>query len=198
MLHVVIYLQLTDHWDPHGSPQPHLSGPVLPPGTPFPNQPQHRTSVPDSTEGFDLIKPDPYDLYEKSRAIYESRREWPSCGLSRTVHILWLIDTNLPCMCWRSRVRGGGGTPVEGEDRVRLPHLGRRWGCAGCESGRPWQGSYGTGSSTHIFDSMPTNLVCPAPNFNTHIYSQLIYVATYLKIKTDFNNGQPLDRPYLS
>uniref|UniRef100_H3D3K3 Membrane-associated guanylate kinase, WW and PDZ domain-containing protein 2 n=1 Tax=Tetraodon nigroviridis TaxID=99883 RepID=H3D3K3_TETNG len=47
---------------------------VLPPGTPFPNQPQHRTSVPDSTEGFDLNKPDPYDLYEKSRAIYESRR----------------------------------------------------------------------------------------------------------------------------
>uniref|UniRef100_A0A3Q4G4L2 Membrane-associated guanylate kinase, WW and PDZ domain-containing protein 2 n=1 Tax=Neolamprologus brichardi TaxID=32507 RepID=A0A3Q4G4L2_NEOBR len=52
-----------------------LSGPVLPPGTPFPNQPQHRTSVPDSTEGFDLNKPDPYDLYEKSRAIYESRRD---------------------------------------------------------------------------------------------------------------------------
>uniref|UniRef100_A0A669B7Q1 Membrane-associated guanylate kinase, WW and PDZ domain-containing protein 2 n=1 Tax=Oreochromis niloticus TaxID=8128 RepID=A0A669B7Q1_ORENI len=55
-----------------------LSGPVLPPGTPFPNQPQHRTSVPDSTEGFDLNKPDPYDLYEKSRAIYESRRD--SCA----------------------------------------------------------------------------------------------------------------------
>ncbi|XP_035499007.1 membrane-associated guanylate kinase, WW and PDZ domain-containing protein 2-like isoform X3 [Scophthalmus maximus] len=66
--------QLTDQWDPHGSPQVNLSGPVLPPGTPFPNQPQHRTSVPDSTEGFDLNKPDPYDLYEKSRAIYESRR----------------------------------------------------------------------------------------------------------------------------
>uniref|UniRef100_A0A8C8E0A9 Membrane-associated guanylate kinase, WW and PDZ domain-containing protein 2 n=1 Tax=Oryzias sinensis TaxID=183150 RepID=A0A8C8E0A9_9TELE len=65
--------QLPDHWDPHGSPQANLSGPVLPPGTPFPNQPQHRTSVPDSTEGFDLNKPDPYDLYEKSRAIYESR-----------------------------------------------------------------------------------------------------------------------------
>ncbi|XP_017278493.1 LOW QUALITY PROTEIN: membrane-associated guanylate kinase, WW and PDZ domain-containing protein 2-like [Kryptolebias marmoratus] len=61
-------------WDPQGSPQANLSGPVLPPGTPFPNQPQHRTSVPDSTEGFDLNKPDPYDLYEKSRAIYESRR----------------------------------------------------------------------------------------------------------------------------
>uniref|UniRef100_I3KBX2 Membrane-associated guanylate kinase, WW and PDZ domain-containing protein 2 n=1 Tax=Oreochromis niloticus TaxID=8128 RepID=I3KBX2_ORENI len=60
------------------SPQANLSGPVLPPGTPFPNQPQHRTSVPDSTEGFDLNKPDPYDLYEKSRAIYESRRD--SCA----------------------------------------------------------------------------------------------------------------------
>ncbi|XP_040894041.1 membrane-associated guanylate kinase, WW and PDZ domain-containing protein 2-like [Toxotes jaculatrix] len=66
--------QLTDQWDPHGSPQANLSGPLLQPGTPFPNQPQHRTSVPDSTEGFDLNKPDPYDLYEKSRAIYESRR----------------------------------------------------------------------------------------------------------------------------
>uniref|UniRef100_A0A8C9XIT9 Membrane associated guanylate kinase, WW and PDZ domain containing 2 n=1 Tax=Sander lucioperca TaxID=283035 RepID=A0A8C9XIT9_SANLU len=64
--------QLPDQWDPHGSPQANLSGPVLPPGMPFPNQPQHRTSVPDSTEGFDLNKPDPYDLYEKSRAIYES------------------------------------------------------------------------------------------------------------------------------
>ncbi|KAK7896201.1 hypothetical protein WMY93_021526 [Mugilogobius chulae] len=66
--------QLPDQWDQHGSPQTNLSGPVLPPGTPFPNQPQHRTSVPDSTEGFDLNKPDPYDLYEKSRALYESRR----------------------------------------------------------------------------------------------------------------------------
>ncbi|KAM9753767.1 membrane-associated guanylate kinase, WW and PDZ domain-containing protein 2 isoform 2-T2 [Menidia menidia] len=65
---------LPDQWDPHGSPQTNLSGPVLLSGTPFPNQPQHRTSVPDSTEGFDLNKPDPYDLYEKSRAIYESRR----------------------------------------------------------------------------------------------------------------------------
>ncbi|CDQ75119.1 unnamed protein product [Oncorhynchus mykiss] len=47
---------------------------LLPTGTPFSTQPQHHISVPDSTEGFDLNKPDPYDLYEKSRAIYESRR----------------------------------------------------------------------------------------------------------------------------
>ncbi|KAM6961411.1 membrane-associated guanylate kinase, WW and PDZ domain-containing protein 2-like isoform 3-T3 [Aplochiton taeniatus] len=66
--------QLPEQWDPHGSPQTSLTAHVLPPGTPFPTQPQHRTSVPDSTEGFDLNKPDPYDLYEKSRAIYESRR----------------------------------------------------------------------------------------------------------------------------
>uniref|UniRef100_A0A674CE74 Membrane associated guanylate kinase, WW and PDZ domain containing 2 n=1 Tax=Salmo trutta TaxID=8032 RepID=A0A674CE74_SALTR len=66
--------QIPEQWDPHGSPQTCLSAPMLPPGTPFSTQPQHRTSVPDSTEGFDLNKPDPYDLYEKSRAIYESRR----------------------------------------------------------------------------------------------------------------------------
>uniref|UniRef100_A0A8C7MB45 Membrane-associated guanylate kinase, WW and PDZ domain-containing protein 2 n=1 Tax=Oncorhynchus kisutch TaxID=8019 RepID=A0A8C7MB45_ONCKI len=65
---------LNKQWDPHGSPQTSLSAQVLPTGTPFPTQPQHSTSVPDSTEGFDLNKPDPYDLYEKSRAIYESRR----------------------------------------------------------------------------------------------------------------------------
>uniref|UniRef100_A0A8C7FU52 Membrane-associated guanylate kinase, WW and PDZ domain-containing protein 2 n=1 Tax=Oncorhynchus kisutch TaxID=8019 RepID=A0A8C7FU52_ONCKI len=65
--------QIPEQWDPHGSPQTCLSAPVLPTGTPFSTQPQHHTSVPDSTEGFDL-KPDPYDLYEKSRAIYESRR----------------------------------------------------------------------------------------------------------------------------
>uniref|UniRef100_A0A6Q2YWK7 Membrane-associated guanylate kinase, WW and PDZ domain-containing protein 2 n=1 Tax=Esox lucius TaxID=8010 RepID=A0A6Q2YWK7_ESOLU len=65
---------LPEQWDPHDSPQTSLSAPVLLPGTPFPTQPHHRTSVPDSTEGFDLNKPDPYDLYEKSRAIYESRR----------------------------------------------------------------------------------------------------------------------------
>ncbi|XP_068595941.1 membrane-associated guanylate kinase, WW and PDZ domain-containing protein 2 [Brachionichthys hirsutus] len=67
-------IQFPTQWDPHGSPQANLAGPGLPPGAAFPNRPQHRTSVPDSSEGFDLNKPDPYDLYEKSRAIYESRR----------------------------------------------------------------------------------------------------------------------------
>lgn len=75
-LFLLLCIQLPEQWDPHGSPQTSLSAPVLPTGMPFPTQPQHSTSVPDSTEGFDLNKPDPYDLYEKSRAIYESRREY--------------------------------------------------------------------------------------------------------------------------
>uniref|UniRef100_A0A674DAM1 Membrane-associated guanylate kinase, WW and PDZ domain-containing protein 2 n=1 Tax=Salmo trutta TaxID=8032 RepID=A0A674DAM1_SALTR len=78
--------QLPEQWEPHGSPQTSLSAPVLPTGMPFPTQPQHSTSVPDSTEGFDLNKPDPYDLYEKSRAIYESRREY--CFMDVEVHLL--------------------------------------------------------------------------------------------------------------
>ncbi|XP_059917365.1 membrane-associated guanylate kinase, WW and PDZ domain-containing protein 2-like isoform X3 [Gadus macrocephalus] len=60
--------QLGEQWDPHGSPK---GGSVLAPGAAFP---QHRSSVPDPTDPYDLSKPDPYDLYEKSRAIYESRR----------------------------------------------------------------------------------------------------------------------------
>uniref|UniRef100_A0A667YDW2 Membrane associated guanylate kinase, WW and PDZ domain containing 2 n=1 Tax=Myripristis murdjan TaxID=586833 RepID=A0A667YDW2_9TELE len=71
-------------------PQTSLSAAVLPPGTPFPNQPQHRTSVPDSTEGFDLNKPDPYDLYEKSRAIYESRRKSRTSSSSSSSSLLSL------------------------------------------------------------------------------------------------------------
>uniref|UniRef100_A0A673JPR8 Membrane-associated guanylate kinase, WW and PDZ domain-containing protein 1 n=1 Tax=Sinocyclocheilus rhinocerous TaxID=307959 RepID=A0A673JPR8_9TELE len=62
----------TKQWDPQGSPQTSLSAALLPHGAPHPGQPLHRSSVPD-TEVFHLGKPDPYDLYEKSRAIYESR-----------------------------------------------------------------------------------------------------------------------------
>ncbi|XP_048864668.1 membrane-associated guanylate kinase, WW and PDZ domain-containing protein 2a isoform X3 [Brienomyrus brachyistius] len=72
--------QVLEQWDLQGSPQTSLSAPVLPQSTPFPTHHLHRASVPDSAEGFDLNKPDPYDLYEKSRAIYESRQP----GLPRT------------------------------------------------------------------------------------------------------------------
>lgn len=45
--------------------------------------------MPDSTEGFDLNKPDPYDLYEKSRAIYESRRECLLLVLCPSLKLIW-------------------------------------------------------------------------------------------------------------
>uniref|UniRef100_A0A7N6BCM3 Membrane-associated guanylate kinase, WW and PDZ domain-containing protein 1 n=1 Tax=Anabas testudineus TaxID=64144 RepID=A0A7N6BCM3_ANATE len=62
--------------------QTSLSAPVIPHSAPFPTHHLHRASVPDSaSEALALAKPDPYDLYEKSRAIYESRQ--PS--LPRTV-----------------------------------------------------------------------------------------------------------------
>ncbi|XP_016425348.1 membrane-associated guanylate kinase, WW and PDZ domain-containing protein 2-like [Sinocyclocheilus rhinocerous] len=66
----------TKQWDTQGSPQTSLSAALLPHGTPHPGQTLHRSSVPD-TEPFHLGKPDPYDLYEKSRAIYESRQPVP-------------------------------------------------------------------------------------------------------------------------
>uniref|UniRef100_A0A8C7DCJ7 Membrane associated guanylate kinase, WW and PDZ domain containing 2 n=1 Tax=Oncorhynchus kisutch TaxID=8019 RepID=A0A8C7DCJ7_ONCKI len=67
-----------------GSPQTSLSAPVVPHNAPFLTRHLHRASVPDSAlpEGFDLSRPDPYDLYEKSRAIYESSRQ---PGLPRTI-----------------------------------------------------------------------------------------------------------------
>ncbi|XP_062339679.1 membrane-associated guanylate kinase, WW and PDZ domain-containing protein 2a isoform X2 [Osmerus eperlanus] len=69
--------QVLEQWDiqqGQGSPQTSLSAPVVPLSAPFPNHHLHRASVPDSAEAFGLPKPDPYDLYEKSRAIYESRQ----------------------------------------------------------------------------------------------------------------------------
>ncbi|KAI1883353.1 hypothetical protein AGOR_G00230550 [Albula goreensis] len=69
--------QVLEQWDLQGSPQTSLSAPVLPHSAPYPAHLLHRASVPDSTEGLHLSKPDPYDLYEKSRAIYESRQPGP-------------------------------------------------------------------------------------------------------------------------
>uniref|UniRef100_A0A8C7DCI2 Membrane-associated guanylate kinase, WW and PDZ domain-containing protein 1 n=1 Tax=Oncorhynchus kisutch TaxID=8019 RepID=A0A8C7DCI2_ONCKI len=70
--------QVLEQWDTS------LSAPVVPHNAPFLTRHLHRASVPDSAlpEGFDLSRPDPYDLYEKSRAIYESSRQ---PGLPRTI-----------------------------------------------------------------------------------------------------------------
>ncbi|XP_039524175.1 membrane-associated guanylate kinase, WW and PDZ domain-containing protein 2a isoform X2 [Pimephales promelas] len=58
--------QVLEHWDPHSSPTTSLSIHAIPHSTPY----LHWPSGPE----FDLTKPDPYDLYEKSRAIYENRQ----------------------------------------------------------------------------------------------------------------------------
>ncbi|XP_016832531.2 membrane-associated guanylate kinase, WW and PDZ domain-containing protein 2, partial [Cricetulus griseus] len=65
---------MMDRWENQGSPQTSLSAPAVPQNLPFPPA-LHRSSFPDSTEAFDPRKPDPYELYEKSRAIYESRQQ---------------------------------------------------------------------------------------------------------------------------
>ncbi|XP_067172930.1 membrane-associated guanylate kinase, WW and PDZ domain-containing protein 2 isoform X2 [Apteryx mantelli] len=64
---------MMERWENQGSPQTSLSAPAIPQNIPYPPT-LHRSSFPDSTEAFDPRKPDPYELYEKSRAIYESRR----------------------------------------------------------------------------------------------------------------------------
>ncbi|XP_044042244.1 membrane-associated guanylate kinase, WW and PDZ domain-containing protein 2a isoform X14 [Siniperca chuatsi] len=78
--------QVLEQWESQqgqSSPaQTSLSAPVIPHNAPFPTHHLHRASVPDSaSEALALAKPDPYDLYEKSRAIYESRQP----GQPRTV-----------------------------------------------------------------------------------------------------------------
>uniref|UniRef100_A0AAQ5WX43 Membrane-associated guanylate kinase, WW and PDZ domain-containing protein 1 n=1 Tax=Amphiprion ocellaris TaxID=80972 RepID=A0AAQ5WX43_AMPOC len=78
--------QVLEQWESQqgqSSPaQTSLSAPVITHSAPFPTHHLHRASVPDSaSEALALAKPDPYDLYEKSRAIYESRQP----GQPRTV-----------------------------------------------------------------------------------------------------------------
>ncbi|XP_060135492.1 membrane-associated guanylate kinase, WW and PDZ domain-containing protein 2 isoform X12 [Zootoca vivipara] len=67
---------MMERWENQGSPQTSLSAPAIPQNIPYPPA-LHRSSFPDSTEAFDPRKPDPYELYEKSRAIYESRQQVP-------------------------------------------------------------------------------------------------------------------------
>ncbi|XP_041833229.1 membrane-associated guanylate kinase, WW and PDZ domain-containing protein 2a isoform X3 [Melanotaenia boesemani] len=71
--------QVLEQWESQqgqSSPaQTSLSAPVISHSIPFPAHHLHRASVPDSaSEALALAKPDPYDLFEKSRAIYESRQ----------------------------------------------------------------------------------------------------------------------------
>ncbi|XP_036005251.1 membrane-associated guanylate kinase, WW and PDZ domain-containing protein 2a isoform X3 [Fundulus heteroclitus] len=69
--------QVLEQWESQqgqNSPaQTSRSAPVFSHSAPFPTRHLHRASVPDA-EALPLAKPDPYDLFEKSMAIYESRQ----------------------------------------------------------------------------------------------------------------------------
>lgn len=95
----VFLFQMVERWENQGSPQTSLSAPAMPQNIPYPPT-LHRSSFPDSTEAFDPRKPDPYELYEKSRAIYESRRKWKPCSPCWPFNILsfclWMCD------CWHN------------------------------------------------------------------------------------------------
>uniref|UniRef100_A0A8C9VTA7 Membrane-associated guanylate kinase, WW and PDZ domain-containing protein 2 n=1 Tax=Scleropages formosus TaxID=113540 RepID=A0A8C9VTA7_SCLFO len=70
--------QVLGQWQLQSSPRVNLSGPAALHCAPHAIQHPHGASGPDSAEGMDLAMPDPYDLYEKSRAIYESGRPDPT------------------------------------------------------------------------------------------------------------------------
>lgn len=71
---IPLFLQVLEQWESQ-------QGQSSPYSAPFPTHHLHRASVPDSaSEAVALAKPDPYDLYEKSRAIFESRRKYREGG----------------------------------------------------------------------------------------------------------------------
>ncbi|XP_036977986.1 membrane-associated guanylate kinase, WW and PDZ domain-containing protein 2a isoform X3 [Acanthopagrus latus] len=117
--------QVLEQWESQqgqGSPaQTSLSAPVIPHSAPFPTHHLHRASVPDSaSEVLALAKPDPYDLYEKSRAIFESRQP----GQPRTV---FPVDSSGPeyqdIEVHLRRQKSGFGFRVLGGDEAGQPIL---------------------------------------------------------------------------
>uniref|UniRef100_A0A8C2DEX4 Membrane-associated guanylate kinase, WW and PDZ domain-containing protein 1 n=1 Tax=Cyprinus carpio TaxID=7962 RepID=A0A8C2DEX4_CYPCA len=93
-------------WDPHSSPTASLSLHALPHSAPY----LHWPSGPE----FDLTKPDPYDLYEKSRAIYENRHK---CMLSLTVSEFQEVEVHL------RRQKSGFGFRILGGEEPGQPIL---------------------------------------------------------------------------
>uniref|UniRef100_A0A3B5A7Z2 Membrane-associated guanylate kinase, WW and PDZ domain-containing protein 1 n=1 Tax=Stegastes partitus TaxID=144197 RepID=A0A3B5A7Z2_9TELE len=112
--------QVLEQWESQqgqSSPaQTSLSAPVITHSAPFPTHHLHRASVPDSaSEALALAKPDPYDLYEKSRAIYESRQP----GQPRTVFSVDSSDIEVHLR----RQKSGFGFRVLGGDEAGQPIL---------------------------------------------------------------------------
>ncbi|XP_053270626.1 membrane-associated guanylate kinase, WW and PDZ domain-containing protein 2a [Pleuronectes platessa] len=115
--------QVLEQWDSQqgqGSPaQTSLSAPVIPHSAPFPTHHLHRASVPDSAP-LALAKPDPYDLYEKSRSIFESRQP----GQPRTVFPVDLTGAEYQDIeVHLRRQKSGFGFRVLGGDEAGQPIL---------------------------------------------------------------------------
>ncbi|XP_008292325.1 membrane-associated guanylate kinase, WW and PDZ domain-containing protein 2a, partial [Stegastes partitus] len=117
--------QVLEQWESQqgqSSPaQTSLSAPVITHSAPFPTHHLHRASVPDSaSEALALAKPDPYDLYEKSRAIYESRQP----GQPRTVFSVDSSGTEFQDIeVHLRRQKSGFGFRVLGGDEAGQPIL---------------------------------------------------------------------------
>ncbi|KAI9543115.1 Membrane-associated guanylate kinase, WW and PDZ domain-containing protein 2 [Dissostichus eleginoides] len=115
--------QVLEQWESQqgqGSPaQTSLSAPVIPHNAPFPTHHLHRASVPDSASEA-LAKPDPFDLYEKSRAIYESRQP----GQPRTIFPVDSSGVEFQDMeVHLRRQKSGFGFRVLGGDEAGQPIL---------------------------------------------------------------------------
>uniref|UniRef100_A0A8D3EDW7 Membrane-associated guanylate kinase, WW and PDZ domain-containing protein 1 n=1 Tax=Scophthalmus maximus TaxID=52904 RepID=A0A8D3EDW7_SCOMX len=114
--------QVMEQWESQqgqgGPAQTGLSAPVIPHSAPYPTHHLHRASAPDSAaEALALAKPEPYDLYEKSRAIYESRTRPTRTTFTADSAGKHLISVHL------RRQKSGFGFRVLGGDEAGQPIL---------------------------------------------------------------------------
>ncbi|RVE56666.1 hypothetical protein OJAV_G00223110 [Oryzias javanicus] len=113
--------QVLQQWESQQGPsspaQTSLSAPATPHTSHFTAPHLHRASVPDSEA---LAKPDPYDLFEKSRAIYESRQP----NQPRTVYPVDSSGSEFQDMeVHLRRQKSGFGFRVLGGDEAGQPIL---------------------------------------------------------------------------
>uniref|UniRef100_A0A3B5M875 Membrane-associated guanylate kinase, WW and PDZ domain-containing protein 1 n=1 Tax=Xiphophorus couchianus TaxID=32473 RepID=A0A3B5M875_9TELE len=114
--------QVLEQWEfqqGQNSPaQTSRSAPIVSHSAPFPTHHLHMASVPDSaSEALALVKPDPYDLFEKSMAIYESRHDLTFFSLPIKGAEYQDIEVHL------RRQKSGFGFRVLGGDEAGQPIL---------------------------------------------------------------------------
>lgn len=85
--------QVLEQWESQQGPGSPAQTSLSFPAPTFPTPHLHRASIPDSGSKASA-KPDPYDLFEKSMAVYESRRKYLSC------HCRWTPSYNLYGAGW--------------------------------------------------------------------------------------------------